>query len=363
MKFLDTAQIGTVKRTSEGYLATQARALRTGVQEYMAWEFGDIAIADGFDADDVIRVYRPAESVFSKDSLRSAVHIPVTVDHPPVMVDSENYSEYAVGEVSTDVMRDGDFVAFSIMVKDKRGLDAIDSGKVELSAGYSAEMVRIDHKDYDYVMGKPHFNHLAIVDRARAGHKARIGDSAQKWGATPLTVTDNEDEKLDIVKIMVGDKAVSVAASDADKFKAIMDAHAAEVAELKSEISDRDAAIGEKIGEIENLKSAAITDADIEAKAEERAKVIDKAMKIVADLDPKGKTTLEIQREALSKMYDADAVKGFPDVAVASMFGVIDAAARKADPVLDAVKDAKPVVKDNGQAAYEKRLNEAWKGK
>lgn len=363
IKFADTAQIGTVKRTAEGYLVTQARAIRTGIQEYVAWEFGDVAIADGFDRDDIIRVYRPPESVFSKDSLRSAVHIPVTVDHPPVLVDSENWSEYAVGEVSTDVMRDGEYVAFGLMVKDKRGLDAISSGKVELSAGYSAEMVRVDHKDYDYVMGRPTFNHLAIVDAARAGRKARIGDSAHNWGATPLTVTDNEGKKLDIVKVMVGDKAVSVAASDADKFKAIMDAHAAEVAELKTQIADRDAAIGEKLGEITNLQAKQVTDADIERLAEARASVIDKASKIIDGFVSKGKTTDAIKREALSAVYDADAVKEFPSVAVDAMFSAIDAFRPKSDPVLNAVKDAKPVVKDNGQAAYEARLGEAWKGK
>jgi uncharacterized protein len=360
MKFLDTAQIGTVKRTSEGYLATQARALRTGVQEYMAWEFGDIAIADGFDKDDVIRVYRPAESVFSKDSLRSAVHIPVTVDHPPVMVDSENYSEYAVGEVSTDVMRDGDFVAFSIMVKDKRGLDAIDSGKVELSAGYSAEMVRVDHTDYDYVMGKPHFNHLAIVDRARAGHKARIGDSARNWGATPLTVTDNKEETMDIVKVMVGDKAVNVAASDADIVAGLTKDHAkaieakdAEIAALKIECADATKQI-KTDDEIAEMVDAAVKD---------RAAVADKAKSLVKDYDATGKTAMEMRREVIAKVYGDEAVADLvTDAEIKAAFAVARSQA-KADPVLDAVKYAKPVVNDNGQSAYEKRLNEAWKGK
>lgn len=359
-RFTDAAQIGTVKRTSEGYLVTQARALRTGVQVYLGSELGDMAIADGFNADDIIRVYRPAESVFSKDSLRSAVHIPVTVDHPPVMVDSENYNEYAVGETSTDVMRDGEMIAFSIMVKDKRGLDAIDSGKVELSAGYTAEMKRVEHKDYDYVMGKPTFNHLAIVDKARAGRKARIGDSAQNWGATPLTVTDNEEKKLDIVKIMVGDKDVTVAASDADKFKAIMDAHAAEVAELKNEL----AAV-----KIEAADAARLIKSDediaklVDAAVLERAAVADKAKALVADYDATGKDAMTMRREVIAKVYGDEAVADLvTDAEIKAAFAVARSVA-KTDPVLDAVKDAKPVVKDNGQAAYEARLNNAWKGK
>lgn len=351
MKFTDAAQIGTVKRTSEGYLATQARAVRTGVQEYLGAELGDIAIADGFKPDDIVRVYRPAESVFSKDSLRSAVHIPVTVDHPPVMVDSDNYNEYAVGETSTDVMRDGEMIAFSIMVKDKRGLDAIDSGKVELSAGYTAEMVRVDHKDYDYVMGKPTFNHLAIVDKARAGHKARIGDSAQNWGATPLTVTDNKEGTMDIVKVMVGDKAVNVAASDADIIAGLIKDHAkaiedkdTEIATLKIECADANKLV-KSDEDIAKLVDAAVL---------ERVAVADKARELVKDYDATGKDSMTVRREVIAKVYGDEAVADLTtDAEIKAAFAVARSVA-KSDPVLDAVKDAKP----KGKSAWEGMIKE-----
>lgn len=348
MKFTDRANIGTVKRTSEGYIATQARALRTGVQEYLAWEFGDTAIADGFGNDDIIRVYRPAESVFSKDSLKSAVHIPVTVDHPGEDVSSENYADLAVGEVSTDVMRDGEFVAFSIMVKDKRGIDAIDQGKVELSAGYTAEMVRVDHKDYDYVMGKPHYNHIALVDKARAGDKARIGDSAKPWGAAPLTKPDTKETIMDTVKVMVGDKAVTVAAADADIVTKLVTDHA-------KAIEDKDATIAELKIECADMKKLVKSDEDIakliQDGVKEIATVADKARKLVKDYDATDKDAMTIRKEVIAQVYGDEAIADLKtDAEIKAAFAVARVET-KTDPVL--TRDAKPKKKEEMGASWD----------
>lgn len=362
MKFTDKASIGTVKRTKEGYLVTQARALRTGVQDYMAWEFGDMALHDGFGNHDVVRVYRPAESVFSKDSLKSAVHVPVTIDHPPVMVDSENYNEYAVGEVSTDVMRDGEMVAFSIMVKDKRGLDAVDGGKVQLSAGYTAEMTRVEHKDYDYVMGPPSYNHIALVDKARAGNEARIGDNAAKpWGAAPLNKTEEKEPKMaDMKTVVVGDKAVQVAAADADIIANLVKDHAAE-------LEDKDTKIAELKIEVADTAKLVKTDEQIAELIADGVKEITavtaKAAKLVDGYVADGKSAMEIRKEVITKVYGDEAIADLKtDAEIKAAFAVARVA-DKADPVLDARKEPAPQanVKDS-QADYEARLANAWKG-
>jgi hypothetical protein len=331
IKFTDRANIGTVKRTQEGYLATQARALRTGIQEYRAWEFGDTAIADGFEPNDIIRVMRPESSVFSKDSLKSAVHIPITVDHPDVNVDAGNYADLAVGEVSTDVMRDGEFVAFSIMVKDKRGIDAIDGGKVELSAGYTAEMIRVDHADYDYVMGRPVYNHIAIVDAARAGSQARIGDNAPKWGAMPVTQTAKDIPKMDMKTVVVGDKAVQVAATDADVVTKL-------IADLKDELAavKVEAADANKRVKTDDEISAMVADG-----VKELTEVADKARKLVKDYDASGKDAMTIRREVIAKVYGDEAIADLTtDSEIKAAFKVAKSEAKQ-DKVLDAAKDAK----------------------
>ena len=100
MKFIDAASVGKTKRTSEGYLIAHARALRTGVQEYYADEFGDSLKEDGFNEKDIVRVFRSEDSVKDAKSLQSLSHAPVTLGHPSEDVDSENWHDLAVGEVT-----------------------------------------------------------------------------------------------------------------------------------------------------------------------------------------------------------------------------------------------------------------------
>ena len=115
-KFQDKATIGTVKRTSEGYVTARARAVRAGVQDYRASELG-------LSGDHIVRVMRPSDEVFAVDSVKGFAHAPVTNDHPPEMVDAENWAKYAVGEVGANVMRDGEFLALDLMLKDAAAIE------------------------------------------------------------------------------------------------------------------------------------------------------------------------------------------------------------------------------------------------
>lgn len=333
-KFTDAAQIGEVKRTKEGYVSAFARAVRSGIQDYGAWENEHwLALADavGKGPLDVVRVYRPPESVFSKDSLKSAVHIPITIGHPPVMVDSSNWAEYAVGETGSDIMRDGELVAFSLMLKDDKGTSAFDAGVVELSAGYTAELTIADKGlDYDYVMGPPDYNHLALVPKGRAG-SARIGD-AQTWGAMPINLNDRKDSELDMVKLMVGDKAVQVAANDADIITTLVKDH-------KTAIDAKDTEIGELRAKLATAEAKVLDDAAI-------AKLVD------------AKVEAKTKRDAVAAKFGDEAVKDASDAEIAGMFKVIDAAGDADETVRNALKDAKPIqdAEDKIKAAQMKFL-------
>ena len=100
MQFTDAATVSGTRRTAEGYLIADAKAVRTGVQLYAGSELGK-------PESDIVRVFRSEEEVRSTDSLRSFSHAPVTVDHPSVPVTAENWKELAVGEVSTAATWDG----------------------------------------------------------------------------------------------------------------------------------------------------------------------------------------------------------------------------------------------------------------
>jgi len=240
--FTDRASIGDLKTTQEGHISTVARAVRTGIQEYTGAELG---LVDR----DIVRVYRPPEEVFSQDSLQSFSHATVTINHPPVLVDSENWKEYAAGEVSTAAMKDGEWVALPLMLKDKAAIEAANSGMVELSAGYTAEIEMQDGvtesgEEYDAIQRNIRINHLALVDKARAGSQARIGDTAENWGTAPISQKE-EAKMADLKTVVVGDKAVQVAADDADTITQLIADHKAaikskdeEIGKLKAECAD-----------------------------------------------------------------------------------------------------------------------------
>ncbi len=332
-KFTDRANIGTVKRTKEGYLVTQARALRTGVQDYMAYELG-------LDGDGMVRVMRPEDSVRNPESLTSLSHAPITIGHPQDDVTSETWKDLSVGEVSTGAQWDGDFISLPLILKDKAAIEAVEAGMSELSAGYTADMMPSDSPDYDYVMGPPVYNHIAIVDKARAGSEARIGDNAAKpWGAAPLTQTEKEPKMADMKTVVVGDQAVQVAAADADVITKMMKDHQTEVDGLKEELATVkiEAADAAKKVKTDEEISAMVADG-----VKELGEVAEKARKMVADYDATDKDAMTIRREVIAKVYGDEAVADLEsDSEIKAAFKVADSQV-KVDPVRTAAKDAKP---------------------
>ena len=139
IRFSDAAAIGRTKKTKEGYLLATSRVARTGVQEYLAKELGDAA--EGFEPDAVVRVYRHEDQVFHKDTIASLSRVPVTLNHPSEMVDSDNWKDLAVGEVGDDVLRDGEWIVVNPMIKDAAALEAARTTHKEISMGYTANIV------------------------------------------------------------------------------------------------------------------------------------------------------------------------------------------------------------------------------
>ena len=329
IRFTDRSPIGVIRDTQDGYVTTMARAVRTGVQEYLGVEMG-------LDSMDVVRVYRSPEEVFSADSIRTFSHAPVTINHPSELVTSDNWKDLAVGEVSTEALRDGEFIALPLILKDKAAIDAVKGGKVELSAGYLAKLdwtagVTPEGEAYDARQTDIQINHLAIVDNARAGHKARIGDAAVNWGAYPAT-PQKGPIMADLKTVVVGDKAIQVAASDADAIaklvtdhKAALDAKDEEIGNLKAECADATSKVPtpEALAEMITL----------------HVEVADKAKSLVDGYDIVGKSITEMRREVVAKVHGEKAAA--ETVTDAEIKGVFDYATAKPadDKARNVIKD------------------------
>lgn len=153
--------------TAEGFLRVDARLTRVGVFTY-----GDAA-------GNTWGELRTPEEVFDADSLRSFEMVVLTDDHPQNFVDASNVKEVQVGHVGTDVRKDGDFVSASIVVTDPQVIRSIADGKVELSCGYTAQVIKEDGVSPN---GTPfqarqtniRGNHVALVTKGRAGPNCRL---------------------------------------------------------------------------------------------------------------------------------------------------------------------------------------------
>ena len=174
-------RIGLTARTvtEEGYLIVPSNIARTGVQEYRAHELG--LDADGMDPMKVIRLHRPPEEVFDTASMASFEGKPVTLGHPDEPVTSTNWSGLAMGEV-IEIRRAGDMLAGKIIIKARSAIDAVETGTVELSNGYSFKLDMTagrtpDGDEYDGVQRQIRGNHVALVEAARCGSACRLGDA------------------------------------------------------------------------------------------------------------------------------------------------------------------------------------------
>ena len=234
--------------TDEGFLRVPGHVARTGIQEYLGSELG-------FNHDRIMRVYRPPSEVFSPDSLASFDGSDVTIEHPAGLVNSENYKQVSAGTVKAGASQDGDFVRCDLIVKDQTAIDAILAGKVELSVGYTAIYkdeagVTPDGEPYDLMQTCIRVNHVALVDRARAGHQAKIFDSSKTTGATKMAVNIVLDSgrSIDVADAanaqVVADafdrltKRVKDAEEEKEKMEAAKDASEEELEEEKKKSSD-----------------------------------------------------------------------------------------------------------------------------
>lgn len=371
-QFLDKVALSGVKTTQEGYLIADAFAVRTGIQRYAGYEVGrpDMVFVD---------VYRPEDEVFALDSLQSFSHVPVTNNHPSVPVTSDNWKDLAVGEASSEVLRDGERLRIPLILKDKSAVDAVRDGKRELSAGYSCDLVWEDGvtpqgQTYQAVQRDIRANHIAIVKNGRAGHEFRIGDSEPtSWGAVPIN--DKESPMSNLLRtILVDGISIQVTDQGAEaitKLQGQLRDSAAQIETLRTDhaaqITAKDTEIGALKVKLADAEKKVPSGATLDALVASRSALIADAKKIAKDIKVEGLSDAEIRKAAVVAKYGEDVVKDASDDMIAGMFkaATTDSASPGAtDPVHQALRtaDVRTPLADNGQAAYEKRLTDAWKG-
>jgi hypothetical protein len=262
MLFADRLTLDAPKRTKDGYLVVRARASRTGVYDYLASEpsIAD-ALPEGhsFKPTDVVKVLRDERTVFDRSAAHSFIGKPITDDHPREAVTAANWRDHARGTVM-NALRDGEFLAFDLMLTDAATIAKVDAGKAELSNGYGATLEFGDftapdgtkcHARQTSIAG----NHVAIVDRGRAGPDCRVADAAL-CDSIPLPNLNDQEKP---VKTMLID-GLTVDISNADTAEktiatilAARDAATAKVTDAEAKVVAHEATIVAKDAEIAKL--------------------------------------------------------------------------------------------------------------
>lgn len=346
MNFTDAVTVAGTRRRDDGYLVADARIARTGIQTYLGSEVGKPDMG-------MVKVYRPGSEVFADETLKSAAHRPVTNDHPPEMVTSENWKTYAVGQTSDEITGEGIFIRVPLMVSDEATIKDIESGKQQLSAGYTCDLDFTAGKTptgeaYDAIQKNIRINHVAIVQAGRAGSKVRIGDAAA-WGAAPISTTDKETVTMtDALRTVVVD-GLSVTTTDQGaqaiaKLQKELESSAAKFADAatahQTAIAAKDAEIAKKDAELDATKAKVLSDADLDKKVQARADLIAVAKTIAKDVKTEGLTDAGIRKAVVvAKIGDA-AIAGKADAYIDARFDLLveDAAKGSPDPFAAVVK-------------------------
>lgn len=360
IKITDSVALGDSTITNSGYLEANARTARTGVQQYLGSELGRPDLP-------VVNVYRDESEVFAKRALDTFSKLPITNDHPGTDVNASNWRDLAVGVTGDEVLRDGEYLKIGLKITDAATVQAVKDGKRELSVGYAAEIVwkdgvTPDGTPYQALQRNITANHIAIVDRGRAGSQARIGDS---WGAAPvqdfqpgiMPTTVGGSQMTDQLKtVVLGDKAVQVAVSDVaqiEQYKADMQRKLAdaEAAKKKSE-EEKDEEIGKLKADLKKAQDAAVIDVDALVAA--RTELVSQVKAIDAKIEPAGKSDADLRKAAVAAKLGDEMVKDASEAEITGMFKAIAKDAKPGNPVADAIARG---VQSVGDAAT--RMNDA----
>ena len=178
-------------KAHQGHLRLDGIATRVGVFEYRDRNSGK-----------TIRELRHPDDVLNQDSLATLAGVPLTVKHPPVRVTPDNFNQYGVGVVGDDIdALQNPYIRVKLNLQKKDGIDAIVNRKMrELSCGYDCDVTDEsgvwvsddgEELEYDKRQRNIRYNHLAIVDFARAGRNARVRFDSEEDYAEQQSVIES----------------------------------------------------------------------------------------------------------------------------------------------------------------------------
>ena len=312
---IDKNPLPKVYRTSEGYIKGTAIVTRTGIFKYVDNQ-GNIRLE-----------LRHPEDVLEEDSLESLKQIPITVEHPIVLVDSSNVKQLGVGLTGETVKIDGENIKTTVTITAIEGVEAINSGKEELSLGYTLDLEEeegiYNGQPYTHRQKNIRYNHLAIVERGRAGANARLNFDSFECG---MILDENiTHERENMVKINIDNVDVEVdeaVKKSFDSLNARLDAEIKSKSDIQKEVDSLKARLDEKEEELKKANEMN-NDSVISEKAKARVELIAKAGKVVNIDGLYDLSDREIKLSVIKSRYDSLDLTDKSDDYVSARFDAI----------------------------------------
>lgn len=317
------------EKTPEGYLKGRAAVTNIGVFPYLQ--------ADGT----VLWELRHPDDVFAPETLESFSMLPVTNEHPGELVTADNIKQYQVGNLGDYAINvDNMYLACDMIIQEKNAIDEVMQGKRALSVGYSCEVVDESGTwlgvPYDRRQKNIRGNHVAIVDKGRAGETAVIkldaADAILIQDAVPRIVEDidpKEEFMADLKKIKLDGveydaeaaviTALHNATEKADTLQASLDALTAEKSALEAERDTLKVQADEMKGKVAELEAQKADANKINELVLRRVHILDAAKSAGVEIAD-GMSEQDIQKAVILSVFKTLSLDGKDSVYVDACF-------------------------------------------
>lgn len=271
-----------------------------------------------------VNIERAAEEVFRENTIASFEGKPVTIDHPDDFVSPDNWASLAKG-VCQNVRRgereQQDLIIADLLITDAEAIEYVKSGKLrQVSCGYDADYEQIvpGRGEQKNIIG----NHVALVQKGRAGFRCVIMDSDKKE-VIPMTFKDKLKKLFSkTIDDMEEEEAQEIIEEPKEEEKGSIEERLARLEDIIAQLVESDKEVHESMDCWRKAKDSEETEEEEKKKeeeekekekeAEDKKKGKDSAptsdtLSRVEILNPgykpKAKTTDSVKREVLEALY------------------------------------------------------------
>ncbi len=337
----DYGQLTKSETTDEGYLRVWCKAARVGTQLYTR--------GDGSQ----VREYRPEDEVANPESLASFGMKAVTLGHPKVLLDTETTKLHQVGHAGSHIRYSDGFVEVALLITDQKAIEAIQRGDAqEVSAGYRVDYdptpgISPTGESYDGVQRNIRINHIALVEKGRAGRNVRLLlDSCDRLDAVADFELPSNSPVISMARITLDGLDLEIPADAAGAVQSFVKDTERAKADLqqkldakdeaiqtaiteKSEAQDRIDAANERINELEKQLADAVAaneqrddSADIKEAVNQRLEALQKFAPILPeDYKFDGEDEAQLMALAYKNVFEKDVRE---DASADYLLGILD---------------------------------------